>query len=124
VSAFTTVEYVEVLSHLFARKNEGYERRLLQLQYASSDRTTSAATLARQIDRTGDKVNLLYGGLGGKIWKYYGRTPPLDERGEPELWRALSSGFEDKYDRSTHVWRMHPELAQALEELGVVATRP
>lgn len=94
---------------------------ILQYQYNSLDRAVNASELAIYLNRKPSFINLQYGRLGRIIAEklnYVSELPVSESRGKPELWACLSIGhFAGKRG---FVWTMRPDLAQALEELGLV----
>ena len=93
--------------------------RLLQEQYAAPDRTITSGELARLVGIEGGHsvVNRLYGGLGHTFCDELGVRPDLRPDFTHRWWSVWSTGWTT--DRG-FVWRMLPQVAEALERLGWV----
>lgn len=95
--------------------------RLLQEQYAAPDRTVTSGGLARLVGIEGGHsvVNRLYGGLGHAFCDELGIRPDLRPDLTHRWWSVWSTGWTT--DRG-FVWRMLPQVAEALKRLGWVDT--
>jgi 5-methylcytosine-specific restriction protein A len=118
---FTTAEYK---NGLLALQNQIKESQLALLcaQYAMPERTASSRQLAAAIGYTNHQpINWFYGTVGHMLCEILGRYPQRDRHGEYQWWQALSSGRNSK--EYGFLWTLHPSLAQALEELGIVVVQ-
>lgn len=119
----TTAQYVAGLKALGSGVSEK-QRRMLVAQYHAPDRTVTSPHLALLADIEGGMptVNRLYGGLGRKFCNKTGDKPDIRtqgrDKGKAQLWTVWSSGWHDSQD--IFHWKMLPEVAAALEELGWV----
>ena len=95
--------------------------RLLQEQYEAPDRTVTSGELARLAGITGGHtvVNGFYGRLGHAFCDELGIRPDLRPDFTHRWWSVWSTGWTT--DRG-FVWRMLPQVAEALERLGWVDT--
>ncbi len=112
---FTIEEYVQSLRAIHMNSKQ---REMLQAQYAAPHRTVTAPQLADAVSYPNHKVvNLHYGRLGRLVAEQLWDSPNNAVR-DGNLWfLALSSGMPSP---SGYLWTMHPALAAALEELGIV----
>lgn len=112
-----SVEEYKLGLHSIRRRMNPKHYEMLQAQYAAPNRTVTAPQLAKAIGYSSfSPVNLHYGKLGRLLAEELGRFPK--RYGGVIYWFfALSSGAHSK---SGYLWTMRPELATALEELGIV----
>jgi putative restriction endonuclease len=113
---FTVAEYIHGL-HAIRKQINRKQYEMLRAQYAAPNRTVTAPQLAKAVGYpTFGAVNLHYGKLGRRIAEELGRLPK--RYGGTYYWfLVLSSGA---HSASGYLWTMHPALATALEELGIV----
>lgn len=116
----TVDEYVSGLSAIRSRINES-QLRLLQEQYYAPNHTATATQLAELIGIESGRgaVNLLYGRLGRLFCEATGFEPSQREVGTHRWWSVWSSGYEER-NPYRFFWKMHPEVAEALERLSWV----
>lgn len=104
-------------------KMSDLQLRLLQEQYAVPERTVTSGELARlagiETERGHSYVNLHYGRLGHAFCDELGIRPYLRPDFTHRWWSVWSTGWTT--DRG-FVWRMLPQVAEALERLGWVDT--
>lgn len=94
---------------------------MLAALYAAPDRSMTAPQLAAAICQPKyQPVNIRYGKLGHLFSDTIQLKPKLRTNGKYCWWRVLSSGKQSKTEKG-FLWTMHPQLAQALEELGIVS---
>ncbi len=102
-------------------KTSDLQLRLLQEQYAAPERTGTLGELARlvgiEMERGHRYVNLHYGKLGHLFCDELGIRPDLRPDFTHRWWSVWSTGWTT--DRG-FVWRMLPQVAEALERLGWV----
>lgn len=119
VSALRAIELSEV------------ERQVLIAQYQMPQRTSSPAQLAEKLGyRDAIAVHGIYGRLGHRIAEILDprsvRPDPEDRytrtelEGQPVWITYLSSWERTQGENPAIVWTMRPNLARALEELGIV----
>ena len=112
-----TQQYVAALEELGRRQTKPEYYRMLGTHWAAPRRTVSMAQLAEAAGYPDFRyANLRYGGLAARIAKYGDiRLPPR--------WIALNAlatwGAEPWNARGHFAFTMRPELAAALEELGL-----
>jgi putative restriction endonuclease len=112
-----SVEEYKLGLHSIRRRMNPKHYEMLQAQYAAPNRTVTAPQLAKAIGYSSfSPVNLHYGKLGRLLAEELGRFPKR-YNGTIYWFFALSSGAHSK---SGYLWTMRPELATALEELGIV----
>jgi 5-methylcytosine-specific restriction enzyme A len=117
---FSVEAYRRAFAAVLQRMNE-QESRMLQFQYDAPARTITAGDLAAALGLSHySRANLIYGGIGRKVAPYLGDIQYRHRNGKPELFRYLADG---KFDPRGYLWTMNPNLARALEELGVVSER-
>jgi 5-methylcytosine-specific restriction protein A len=110
-------DYVRAFQAL-SRHIKPIHRNLLSTQYASHGRQTPARFLAATVcDGKLGKTNLFYGGLAKRLCKRLDVEPSRRRDGSPRWWNILASGWEGP---DGFVWKMRPEVAEALEILGWV----
>lgn len=108
-------DYVRALTALEPRINER-QRRLFQLHYAATDRTASASELAAGVGlQSHAVVNSYYGRLGHQVCDFLGIEPEMRPAGTHRWWSVWSKGWTTPQG---FVWRMLPQVAEALERLG------
>jgi len=90
------------------------QRTILQLQYVAPDRALNVHLFAAQLGCSFQRLNVDYGALGHRLVEAIGHPWPYRQN----WWRALSTGAST---RQGFVWQMHPALALALEDAGVVS---
>lgn len=99
------------------------QRRLLVEQYSAPNRQVTAPQLALLAEVNGgySVVNSLYGRMGRTFCNHTGHKPDVREggsnRGKERLWATWSSGWQGD---NGWIWKMLPEVAEALEQLGWV----
>ncbi len=113
-------EYVSGLSAIQSRMSE-LQLQLLQEQYRAPNRTITATQLAEVLDIKSGRgtINLMYGRLGRLFSEATGFEPSQREIGTHRWWSVWSSGYEERKPYQ-FFWKMHPEVAEALEMLGWV----
>lgn len=110
-------EYVRALEQL-SRYVRPVHKQLLAAQYAAYGHETTARYLADSICQ-GDvgTTNLRYGGLARRLCETLDVVPTRRADGSPRWWNVLARGWEGP---NGFVWKMRPEVAEALEILGWV----
>jgi predicted HNH restriction endonuclease len=118
----TVEDYVTGLQTLGDKVTE-LQRGLLVAQYQAPDRTVTSPELAEAANVNGGRpaVNAAYGRLGRRFCELTGLIPDLRPDDTHRWWSTWSDGYSDS---SGFHWQMHPEVAEALEQLGWVATQP
>lgn len=112
-------EYVRALSALESRINDRL-RRLLQAHYAAPNRTATATELAASVGiESHAVVNSYYGKLGHQLCDFLSIEPSMRPEGTHRWWSVWSSGWTTS--GGSFMWRMLPQVAEALERLGWVA---
>jgi hypothetical protein len=91
------------------------QRTILRLQYVAPDHALNVHLFSAQLGYSFQRLNVDYGALGHRLVEAIGHPWPYRQN----WWRALSSGAST---RQGFVWQMHPALALALEDAGIVAT--
>ena len=106
-------EYQRVLARLQAELPERHVE-LLRAHYRSPRHTATAAQLAEAVGYAGWRaVNLQYGKLGKRL------RESLDCQLEGQASYAIATFVSPgTASNAEWLWVMHPELAQALEQLG------
>jgi len=116
---FSVEEYKHALI-MSKKKMHKKHYEMLEVQYWSPNRTITAGHLAKSVGYTNfSSANLHYGKLGRLLSDSLEILPKKRKDGTYSWWRILSSGKYNS-DKSNFLWTMHPELAKALEELGIV----
>ena len=112
---FSKDEYVNALRQLELKINEK-QRLMLKAHAEADDQTLSVLDLAIAAGYTHDKPTFsLYGALGHKLAK---ALEPTRDFGPDQTWTLwIGSAFRDSKTNQVH-WTMHPELVEALYELG------
>lgn len=111
-------DYVSGLQAIESSMSE-QQRQLLQKQYYSLNRTATATQLGKMLNMKYRSVNSLYWRLGRLFSKETGVKPSQQKINEPRWWSIWSSGYKNSLSDRFH-WKMRPEVAEALEELGWV----
>ena len=114
-----SVEEYKLGLHSIRRRMNPKHYEMLQAQYAAPNRTVTVPQLAKAVGYLSfSPVNLHYGKLGRLLSDEIGKLPERSPySGKLRWFRVLSSGEPSK---SGFLWTMRPELATALEELGIV----
>lgn len=95
------------------------QRSLLQAHWTSPGREATARELAAVVGLTSHgRVNVLFGRLGHDLCDHLGITPALRRAGTPRWWTVLAEGWREPRG---YVWRMLPQVAAALEQIGWVS---
>lgn len=112
-------EYIAALQSLLKQNRlNDLQRAILSAQYWAPDHTAGAAELGKTIGYHLIVVNGQYGRLGHLIADEIGFTPDRREIGTYRWWAVLAEGWDNEENR--FIWRMHTEVAEALEILGWV----
>ena len=94
--------------------------RMFQAQYEAPNHTVTASELANAVGyKSFSPANLHYGRLGCLIGEAANFSPPPRDNSTIRWWPILSAGIRRTPTRGFQ-WVMHPQLVQALEELGWV----
>jgi putative restriction endonuclease len=110
-------QYVAAFRSLAAQdKLNDLQLTILSAQYWAPDHTAGAAELGRAVGQHLIVVNGQYGRLGHLLADEIGFEPDLREIGTYRWWAVLAEGWNNSENR--FIWRMHKEVAEALEELG------
>jgi 5-methylcytosine-specific restriction protein A len=113
----TKSQYVDALRSLCSKnKLNDLQLAILSAQYWAPDHTAGAAELGKVVGYHLAVVNGQYGRLGHLIADEIGFKPDQREIGTYRWWAVLAEGWYDSENR--FIWRMHQEVALALEELG------
>src|SRR5690606_13506005 len=95
------------------------QRRLFEEQYRSDGHRCFALDLATRCGTRGHGVvNRQYALAAQKFCRATGCEPQTEADGRPMWWTIWSSGW--RHARGRYEWQMHPEFAEALEQLGWV----
>lgn len=116
----TTKEYIQGLKAIAPKEKE---LALLRAQYAAPKRTVTAPELARLADIQGGYpvVNITYGRFGHRLCDHLYIDPDDGSGWERDRWWSIwSVGYSTD---AGFLWEMHPEVAEALEQLGWVEQR-
>jgi hypothetical protein len=89
------------------------QRAILRLEYDAPDHVLNVHLFAAQLGCRFQRLNVDYGALGHRLVDAIGRPWPHRRN----WWRALATGTSTKQG---FVWTLHPALALALEDAGVV----
>lgn len=110
-------DYFNVLSQL-RDKLSGAQSTILKAQYASPGRAVTSQQLCNALGYGGiGASNLAYGNLGKLLASQLGFSVEDRPDHRPGWWRVLSTG-DGAGEHFT--WIMRPQLASALEQLGIV----
>jgi 5-methylcytosine-specific restriction protein A len=113
----TASDYVRAFERLSGRMKPTH-RQLLSAQYGAYGREASTRSLADAVcDGKIGTANLFYGGLAKRLCEQLKVEPSRRRDGSPRWWNVLSRGWEGP---GGFVWKMRPEVAEALEILGWV----
>lgn len=94
---------------------------MLRVQYYAPGRSVTAHDLAEAIEHPNFRsINGLYGKLGHVLADALGGRPNQRKNGTYEWWMILSQ-YAKAVPTKSFTWVMHPELAQALSELNILA---
>jgi predicted HNH restriction endonuclease len=115
---FTVEEYKRALAAIIPYMTER-DFALLRAQYTAPNRTVTVPQLAAAVGLEHyQPVNRSYGSLGRRLAPYLGDPPDRHYNGGPAWFSYLSDG---RSATGGYLWRMYPNLAQALEEVGLVS---
>lgn len=114
---FSVEEYIDGLQIIRKRMNpKHYE--MLQAQYCAPNRTVTAPQLTKSVGYPNfNSANPHYGKLGRMIYEAIQTFSRKHKHLEYNWFLVLSSGA---HGTRGYLWTMRPELATALEELGLV----
>ena len=115
---FSVEEYVNGLLGISGQMNSKHYE-MLKSQYFAPNRTVSAPQLAKLVGYSNFyPVNLHYGKLGRMLFEQIEVSTNRSKNLEFDWFFVLSSGSSSS---KGYLWTMHPELAIALEEIGLVS---
>ena len=93
---------------------------MLKAHYRAKDRCLTATDLAKAAGYANySAVNLQYGNVGRLMWEAVPRKLPVGADGEPIYTFALAEAGDRDSPEHEWVWRMRPEVAAAIKELGL-----
>ena len=92
------------------------QRTILRLQYVAPDHALNVHLFASQLGCSFQRLNYDYGALGHRLVDAIDHPWPWRQN----WWRALATGTST---RQGFVWQMHPALALALEDAGLIEAR-
>lgn len=114
-------EYIEAFKKIIIDINEG-QFAMLRAHYNAPNRCLTPAALAKaaSFKDTGG-VNIWYGSLGQWLFEELSSAVSLPiENGKPVYTFALANYISDPEKPEGHkVWKMHEEVASAIEALGL-----
>ncbi|MCP9496543.1 MAG: HNH endonuclease [Pyrinomonadaceae bacterium MAG19_C2-C3] len=114
---FSVEEYIYGLRAIRKRINPK-QYGMLEVQYSAPNRTVTVPQLADAVGYSNfNAVNLHYGKLGRLLYEALEEFSDLQGEVVAGWWNFLSSG---RYGSNGFLWTMHPALAIALEEMGIV----
>jgi 5-methylcytosine-specific restriction protein A len=92
---------------------------MLLAHFTAPGRTITNTQLAEVVKyKNFNAANLKYGALSHLLGDKLGFRPSIEENGSPIWTFVIADGKRDEGEGGKWQWTMHPELAQALEELG------
>lgn len=113
----STAEYVAGLKKIQNQISD-IQIQLLKQQYHAFHRSVTAPELARLVNANSySVVNSMYGRLGHIFCDAIGLEAGKTRDGVVKWWTVWSLGYQTN---EGFLWEMHPEVAEALEELGWV----
>ena len=113
-----TADYVRGIKAIWSKVSDAH-RRVFVAHHAAANRTATAKQLAAWTNLGGHSVvNSLYGKLGHILCDELGVTPELRPNHKNRWWSVWARGWSDS---EGFVWEMLPQVAEALEELGICA---
>jgi len=93
---------------------------MLKIHYSAPDRCITATELANAAGYANYRAaNLQYGSVGKLLWEEIPRRLPIGANGEPIYTFAIAEAGGDTESEDQWVWRMRPEMAAAIQELGL-----
>ena len=93
---------------------------MIKAHYRAPNQSLTATQLADAATYAGYRaVNLQYGFVGKRLWEEIPTPLPVDEAGDPIYTFALADAGERSRSRDEWVWKLRPELAAAIELLGL-----
>lgn len=98
---------------------------MLRAHYNAEDRAISPEELALSVRMKGHRAgNTHYGAFAHRLCKLLGYEPPETGKDHDARWTYLLATYPgDTNARGHGLWILRPEVAQALEELGLVRKR-
>ena len=114
-------EYVAAFQKLLLTKRAPSDWGMLKANYHAPERTITTTELARAISfKTFRAVNLRYGLFGEAVYEHVPVELPFDEKREKLVFTfALATGV--RVDKEQWSWTLRPEVAAAMEQLGLDA---
>lgn len=109
-------EYLDAFQSLFSQnKLSDLHIEILRIQYWSTDCSISSVDLSKILGESLSTINLNYGRLGHLLADEMGFVPERRDSGTYRWWKVLSEGWRNSESR--FIWKMHPEVVQALERI-------
>ena len=115
----TNNEMLTALKNILPRLNDNYLA-MIRAHYHAPDRRITATLLADAAGYDGyGSANLHYGKIGSFLYEELPMDIPKREGWKPIYTYMLADAAEKTGDEEHWVWQMRPEVADAIQELGL-----
>jgi hypothetical protein len=112
-------EYIDAFNAIMSKIHDG-QFAMLKAHYHATDRTMTATQLAEAAGYAGyESANLQYGKLGDKLNAELNMDLPKNMNGTRIATFVLADGQRIAADEREWHWTMRPEVAEAVEYLGL-----
>jgi hypothetical protein len=116
----TSTEYVRAFQNIIGDLPESYTA-MLKAHYHAPNRTLTATQLAEAGHyKNWSSANLHYGLLGKRVYEELPIQLPTRDDGTMIYTFALATGDNLKQDEAQWQWKLRPEVAEAIEYLGLL----
>ena len=114
------IEYVRAFQRIIDGLPDSYIL-MLKAHYRAPDLTITSTQLAEACNFANFNAAVLhYGTLGSKLYEKLPITLPEHKDGSPIYTFMLATEGERKAENSQWKWKMRPEVAEAIAQLGLV----
>lgn len=112
-------EYVRAFQNILEGLPDSYIT-MLKAHYRAPNRTITSTQLAVACDFHNYNAAVLhYGTLGSRLYEQLPISLPKHKDGSPIYTYMLATGGDDEQARSEWEWKMRPEVAEAIAQLGL-----
>jgi hypothetical protein len=113
------VEYVRAFQKIIQDLPDSYVL-MLKAHYKAPNRTITSTQLAQACSFHNYNAAVLhYGTLGSRLYEQLPMNLPTHKNGAPIYTFMLATGGDSDQDKSEWEWKMRPEVADAIAQLGI-----
>jgi hypothetical protein len=120
-------DFKSALEHVLSIKSDQLANgaQMLRAHYHAEGQALSAQELAAAVGmKNYSAANIHYGKFARQLCGWLGYEPPEADKNNDTRWTYLLATYPgDRNSRGDHLWFLRPEVAQALEDIGLVRKR-